>query len=55
MDPTHQPPQRTVLLVDDDPENVGFMARTFRSDYKLLTAGSGAEAMDLLLVNMSDA
>lgn len=48
MDPTQQPAKRTILLVDDDPENVSFMTRAFRTTYTLLSASSGDEAINLL-------
>jgi CheY-like chemotaxis protein len=37
-----------VLLVDDEPANLRSLARLFREDYEVLTANSGAEALELL-------
>lgn len=42
-------PQRTLLLVDDEPNIVASLKRLFRRDGLLiLTAGSGAEGLDML-------
>ena len=39
----------TVLVVDDEPRIVDFLAENLRADeYAVLTAGSGGEALDLL-------
>ncbi|MBI5512374.1 MAG: response regulator [Deltaproteobacteria bacterium] len=43
MDPT-----LTVLVVDDEPTNLSTFNRAFRKDFKVLTALSGAEALELL-------
>jgi DNA-binding NtrC family response regulator len=37
-----------ILIVDDEPANLGALERLFREDYEVLTAGSGAEALGLL-------
>ncbi len=37
-----------LLLVDDEPDIVDSLSRTFRRDYTILTAGSGAAAIELL-------
>jgi two-component system sensor histidine kinase/response regulator len=37
-----------ILIVDDEAANLRALERLFREDYEVLTAGSGAEAMDLL-------
>jgi CheY-like chemotaxis protein len=47
--------QKTLLLVDDDPENVALLVRTFRNMYDLLTANSGDEAIGLLKTHQVDA
>ena len=40
---------QTVLVVDDEPRIVDFLAENLRADeYAVLTAGSGGEALDLL-------
>ena len=44
-----QKPQRTLLLVDDEPNILTALKRLFRRDgHKLLSAGSGAEALEML-------
>jgi diguanylate cyclase (GGDEF)-like protein len=41
--------QKTLLLVDDEPAILSALKRIFRhSGYQILTAGSGAEALDIL-------
>lgn len=37
-----------ILIVDDEPANLRTLARLFREDYEVLTAGSGDEALVLL-------
>ncbi len=37
-----------IMVVDDEPANLRVLERLFRSDYELVTAGSGAEALRLL-------
>ena len=37
-----------ILIVDDEPANLRALERLFREDYEVLTAGSGAEALELL-------
>lgn len=47
--------ERTLLLVDDEPNIISALKRLFRRDgYKLLTAGSGAEALALLAAQHVD-
>jgi DNA-binding NtrC family response regulator len=36
------------MVVDDEPANLRVLERLFRSDYEIVTAGSGAEALRLL-------
>ena len=44
--------QRTLLLVDDEPGIRSALTRMLRSDgYRILTAGSGAEGLELLATN----
>ena len=44
--------QRTLLLVDDEPGIRSALTRMFRRDgYRILTAASGLEALDLLAIN----
>ena len=46
---------RTLLLVDDEPNILAALKRLFRPDgYRLLTAASGAEALELLAVHPVD-
>ncbi|MDD2467386.1 MAG: response regulator [Desulfobulbus sp.] len=45
-------PKRTLLLVDDEPYMLSGLTRVFRREgYRLLTATSGPEALELLAVN----
>ena len=37
-----------ILIVDDEPANLRTLARLFRDQYQVMTAGSGAEALQLL-------
>lgn len=37
-----------IMIVDDEPANVGALERLFRRDYECLTATSGKEALGLL-------
>ena len=37
-----------IMLVDDEPANLRVLERLFRSDYQVVTAPSGAEALTLL-------
>lgn len=37
-----------VLVVDDEPDNLDLLYRTFRRDFKVFKAASGAEAIELL-------
>jgi EAL domain-containing protein (putative c-di-GMP-specific phosphodiesterase class I)/CheY-like chemotaxis protein len=42
-------PQRTILVVDDEPNILASLKRLFRKDgHQILTAGSGAEGLDVL-------
>lgn len=46
---TEEQPQRTLLLVDDETNILNALKRTLRCEgYRLLSAGSGAEGLDLL-------
>ena len=46
---------RTLLLVDDEPNILSALKRLFRPDgYRLLTAASGAEALELLAAHQVD-
>ncbi|WP_310384202.1 EAL domain-containing protein [Roseateles sp.] len=48
-------PQRTLLLVDDEPNVVSSLKRLFRRDgHKILSASSGAEGLELLAKNQVD-
>lgn len=37
-----------ILIVDDEPANLRALERLFREQYEVLTAGSGAEALEVL-------
>jgi diguanylate cyclase (GGDEF)-like protein/PAS domain S-box-containing protein len=50
-----QKPQRTLLLVDDEPNIVAALKRLFRRDgHVILTANSGAEGLDVLAKHKVD-
>lgn len=50
-----QKPQRTLLLVDDEPNVLSSLKRLFRRDgYQIITANSGQEGLDLLTTNKVD-
>jgi len=38
----------TIMIVDDEPANVRALRRVFSSEYDVITAGSGAEALEKL-------
>jgi response regulator RpfG family c-di-GMP phosphodiesterase len=40
--------QYTILAVDDEPANLRMLERLLRRDYRVLTATSGEEALDIL-------
>ena len=37
-----------ILIVDDEPANLRTLARLFRDQYQVMTAGSGTEALEIL-------
>ena len=37
-----------IMIVDDEPANLRLLERLFRQEYKVITAGSGEEALGLL-------
>ncbi|MEL6471059.1 MAG: fused response regulator/phosphatase, partial [Cyanobacteria bacterium J06623_4] len=37
-----------LLVVDDEPDNLDLLYRTFRRDFRVFKAKSGAEALELL-------
>ncbi|HZE70433.1 MAG TPA: response regulator [Pyrinomonadaceae bacterium] len=37
-----------IMIVDDEPANLRALERVFSLDYEVITAGSGAEALDIL-------
>ena len=43
-----KPPKLKILIVDDEPDNLDLLYRTFHRDYKVLRAESGPEALKLL-------
>ena len=43
-----KPPKLKILIVDDEPDNLDLLYRTFHRDYKVLRADSGPEALQLL-------
>ncbi|NEQ95655.1 MAG: response regulator [Cyanothece sp. SIO2G6] len=42
------PPKSKILVVDDEPDNLDLLYRTFRREFKVLKAESGPEALRLL-------
>ena len=40
--------QQTILAVDDEPANLRMVERLLRKDYRVLTAGGGEEALEIL-------
>jgi response regulator RpfG family c-di-GMP phosphodiesterase len=44
----------TILAVDDEPANLRMIERLLRKDYRVLTATSGEEALELLAHNLVD-
>lgn len=40
--------KETILAVDDEPANLRMLERLFHRDYRVLTANSGGEALDIL-------
>src|SRR5262245_47890354 len=40
--------KHTILAVDDEPANLRMLERLFHREYRVLTAGSGEEGLDLL-------
>lgn len=45
---THNPSRPRMLVVDDEPDNLDLLYRTFRRDFQVLRAASGKEALDVL-------
>ncbi len=46
---SHQPSKKPrMLVVDDEPDNLDLLYRTFRRDFKVLRAESGVEALEVL-------
>jgi adenylate cyclase len=41
-------PKPKILMVDDEPDNLDLLYRTFRHEYRVLRSTSGPEALDLL-------
>ena len=40
--------KHTILIVDDEPDNLALLRRTFHSKYNVLTATNGKEALDVV-------
>lgn len=45
---TRRPPKPKMLVVDDEPDNLDLLYRTFRREFNVLKAESGKEALDIL-------
>ncbi len=45
---TRKPPKTRMLVVDDEPDNLDLLYRTFRRDFMVLRAESGQEALNIL-------
>ena len=43
-----RPPKAKMLVVDDEPDNLDLLYRTFRRDFNVLRAESGIEALEIL-------
>ena len=41
-------PKPKLLVIDDEPDNLDLLFRTFYRDYQVLRANSGLEALELL-------
>jgi PAS domain S-box-containing protein len=52
--PASTPPKSRLLLVDDKPENLIALEAVLSADYQLVSAQSGAEALELLKTNDVD-
>jgi CheY-like chemotaxis protein len=48
LKPSRRPPKPKMLVVDDEPDNLDLLYRTFRRDFNVLKADSGAAALDIL-------
>jgi len=46
--PESTPKQHTILLVDDEEENLRFLTELFEKDYNLITAKDGKEALEVI-------
>ncbi len=46
--------KKTILIVDDSPENLTILYKILRDDYKIVGASSGSEALRLVAVNKPD-
>ncbi len=42
-----EPRKKTILIVDDTPENIKILAQILKSDYRLVVAKSGPEALKI--------
>src|SRR5262249_55464330 len=43
-----EPPRSTVLVIDDEPDNLDLVRRALHRDFEVLTATSGAAGLELL-------
>ena len=46
--------EHTILIVDDEINNLQLLKRTFRGKYKILTASNGLEGLETLKDNLED-
>ncbi len=46
--------EHTILIVDDEVNNLQLLKRTFRNKYKILTASNGLEGLEILKRNLND-
>jgi len=49
-----EPPKEKILIVDDFPASVRILANTLAEDYRVLTATSGSEALDIIRAEPPD-
>lgn len=45
-----RPKKLKILVVDDEPDNLDLLYRTFRRDFQVLKADSGMNALEILAV-----
>ena len=46
--------EHTILIVDDEINNLQLLKRTFRGKYRIITASNGLEGLEILKNNLND-